>query len=169
VVEPSTILLAVLACFPAASPIGFLPADDTIRTLRDAGYVMKGRDPLAGTGACDPLLPANQECDVYYVKLPDGDWHERDLRLLLRLPNLQQIRAERTVTKTELQHLKEIAGSETRVIASIRGTSSTVPILKTIPYYVGSHLPFPTSEGQVADMVIPRIKIAEEPEARPID
>ena len=93
--------------------------DQSLKTLRAAGYEIKGRDPCDGTGLCCALLPANLEREVFYVTLPDTKYQERHFALLKRFPNLKQIRANRVVSETEYAEIMDIVPSGTSVIVSV--------------------------------------------------
>lgn len=92
--------------------------DVSLQTLRNAGYVIQGRDPCEGTGLCCELLPAKREAEVYYITLPNSEWQSDDVQLMRQFPNLKQIRADRTVTESEYAILKEIAPIGCTVIVS---------------------------------------------------
>jgi hypothetical protein len=77
----------------------------TVRTLRSAGFLIEGRDPCNGSELCCGLLPANKDDEVYYVTLPDSRWDYAHLVMLKRFNNVQQVRANRSVSADEYQEL----------------------------------------------------------------
>jgi|GEM_PF-3126262 len=77
----------------------------TIQELRQAGLVIQGRDPSAGSGLCCDLLPANSDDEVHYVTLPAKAWDETQLLKLKRFIHIQQVRADRDVTIEEYELL----------------------------------------------------------------
>ena len=87
-----------------------------IRSLRNAGYKIEGRDPCDGTGFCCALLPAFHDEDVCFVTLPAKKWTSSQLRLLKHFEHLKQIRADRDVDRTEFDTLCEILGDRKHLL-----------------------------------------------------
>lgn len=82
-------------------PPHLIDSRDVLQRFADASIQTHGRDPLAGTGLCGPLLPVHVPNDVHYVSLPARGFDNGHLRLLHRFPNLQQVRCRRAITEAE--------------------------------------------------------------------
>ena len=97
--------MGVMALQIANSPLYLDPTSGGVRSLRNAGFQIEGRDPCYGSGLCCALLPANTNDEVHYVTLPVGPWNATHIRLLGRFPNLKHVRANREAPAAEYDAL----------------------------------------------------------------
>lgn len=91
----------------------------TVRTLRSAGFLIEGRDPCSNSGFCCGLLPANKDDEVYYVTLPDTRWDDEHLVMLKQFNNVQQVRANRSVSVDEYQKLRGCVVDPSSVLVNV--------------------------------------------------
>jgi hypothetical protein len=97
-----------------------------LQQFEDAGIETLGRDPLAGTGLCGPLLPVHTPQDVHYVTLPRAGFDLDDLRQLRKFPNLEQVRCQTEMTEEQDQAVREAITRDTLLLYSVRSANGSV-------------------------------------------
>lgn len=114
--------IAIATLAPPSAPDRRSP----LQRLRDADIVVRGRDPLAGSGLCGELLPVHGPNDVDGVRLPRSGFDLDHLRLLGRLSNLRSVGCARTLTETEYRVLNQSVARNVWISCRVRLDDGTI-------------------------------------------
>ncbi|MEO1527244.1 MAG: hypothetical protein AAFX06_17530 [Planctomycetota bacterium] len=85
----------------------------------DSRISLHGRDPLAGSGLCGPLMAVRVPADVHGVTLPN-DWTFDTIEILRDFPNLRYVRCERILSAREFLGLAEMTPFYTQILCDVR-------------------------------------------------